>query len=59
MIEEFMLLANIYSAELIKKNFPETALLRRHPAPPKNNFNNVTKIFSSLVIFAPGNLIYC
>lgn len=38
MVEEFMLLANVSVAEKIEKEFPECAMLRRHPAPPKENF---------------------
>ncbi|ROT80486.1 putative exosome complex exonuclease RRP44 [Penaeus vannamei] len=38
MVEEFMLLANVTSAETTLKHFPDCALLRRHPAPPHSNF---------------------
>lgn len=38
MVEEFMLLANISVAEKIEKEFPQCAMLRRHPSPPKENF---------------------
>lgn len=38
MVEEFMLLANVTSAECTLKHFPDCALLRRHPAPPHSNF---------------------
>lgn len=38
MVEEFMLLANISVAEKIDKEFPEYAMLRRHPTPPQTNF---------------------
>lgn len=38
LVEEFMLLANIYVAKKINEVFPESALLRRHPRPPPNNF---------------------
>ena len=34
LVEEFMLLANITVASQIYTAFPQTALLRRHPAPP-------------------------
>lgn len=34
LVEEFMLLANMATAKQIYKNFPQLALLRRHP-PPK------------------------
>ncbi|GAA5973225.1 hypothetical protein JCM11641_006332 [Rhodosporidiobolus odoratus] len=38
LVEEFMLLANISVAERIQKQFPQTAVLRRHAPPPKTNF---------------------
>ena len=38
MVEEFMLLANVTSANTTLKHFPDCALLRRHPAPPPSNF---------------------
>lgn len=43
MVEEFMLLANISVAEKILAEFPECALLRRHPEPPQNNFEPLIK----------------
>lgn len=43
MVEEFMLLANISVAEHIFKNFPECAVLRRHPVPPASNFEPIIK----------------
>ncbi|KAK5164965.1 exosome catalytic subunit dis3 [Saxophila tyrrhenica] len=42
LVEEFMLLANISVAGKIYEAFPQTALLRRHPAPPKNNFEELS-----------------
>lgn len=39
MVEEFMLLANISVAKKILSDFPNCALLRRHPAPPLTNFD--------------------
>ena len=39
MVEEFMLLANCSVAEHIKNEFPQSAILRRHPAPPTSNFD--------------------
>lgn len=39
MVEEFMLLANISVAEKILEEFPDCAVLRRHPKPPPANFN--------------------
>ncbi|KAK3047549.1 exosome catalytic subunit dis3 [Extremus antarcticus] len=41
LVEEFMLLANISVAGKIYEAFPQTALLRRHPAPPKINFEEL------------------
>ena len=41
LVEEFMLLANISVAGMIYEAFPQTALLRRHAAPPKNNFEEL------------------
>uniref|UniRef100_A0A8D9BV86 Protein DIS3 homolog n=1 Tax=Cacopsylla melanoneura TaxID=428564 RepID=A0A8D9BV86_9HEMI len=38
MVEEFMLLANITVAEKIFHEFPDNAMLRRHPVPPPANF---------------------
>ncbi|XP_033334555.2 exosome complex exonuclease RRP44-like protein Dis3 [Megalopta genalis] len=43
MIEEFMLLANISVAEKIVAEFPECAVLRRHPEPPPANFEPLIK----------------
>lgn len=43
MVEEFMLLANVSVAEKIEKEFPEFAMLRRHPEPPQNNFEPLIK----------------
>lgn len=41
LVEEFMLLANISVARKIYQAFPQTALLRRHAAPPKSNFEEL------------------
>jgi exosome complex exonuclease DIS3/RRP44 len=41
LVEEFMLLANISVATKIYDAFPQTALLRRHGAPPKSNFEEL------------------
>lgn len=38
LVEEFMLLANRTVALKIQSSFPQTALLRRHAAPPASNF---------------------
>lgn len=43
MVEEFMLLANVSVAEKIEKEFPECAMLRRHPEPPQTNFEPLIK----------------
>ncbi|XP_055345726.1 exosome complex exonuclease RRP44-like [Paramacrobiotus metropolitanus] len=47
MVEEFMLLANISVAEKIYKEFPEYAMLRRHPAPPLSNYEPIVKAAES------------
>ncbi|KAI2466139.1 RNB-domain-containing protein [Annulohypoxylon bovei var. microspora] len=41
LVEEFMLLANISVAGKIYESFPQTAILRRHGAPPKTNFDEL------------------
>ncbi|KAI0125811.1 RNB domain-containing protein [Xylariales sp. AK1849] len=41
LVEEFMLLANISVASKIYEAFPQTAILRRHGAPPKTNFDEL------------------
>ena len=41
LVEEFMLLANVSVARKIHDAFPQTALLRRHGAPPKTNFDEL------------------
>lgn len=43
MVEEFMLLANISVAEKILEDFPDCAMLRRHPTPPATNFDPLVK----------------
>lgn len=43
MVEEFMLLANISVATKILHEFPECAMLRRHPEPPQSNFDPLVK----------------
>lgn len=43
MVEEFMLLANVSVAEKIETEFPECAMLRRHPVPPPTNFDPLIK----------------
>lgn len=51
MVEEFMLLANVSVAEKILEEFPEVALLRRHPEPPIQNFDPLIKAASYQVKF--------
>ncbi|KAJ1921532.1 exosome catalytic subunit dis3 [Mycoemilia scoparia] len=48
LVEEFMLLANISVARKIFSHFPDTALLRRHPTPPPQNFDNLQRALASL-----------
>ena len=49
MVEEFMLLANIATAEKTLEEFPDCALLRRHPSPPASNFDPVVKVAEAKV----------
>lgn len=42
LVEEFMLLANISVAGKIYEAFPQNAVLRRHAAPPKSNFEELS-----------------
>lgn len=49
MVEEFMLLANISVAEKILADFPDCAMLRRHPQPPPANFEPLIKAGKHLV----------
>jgi exosome complex exonuclease DIS3/RRP44 len=41
LVEEFMLFANVSVAAKIYDAFPQTAILRRHAAPPKTNFDEL------------------
>lgn len=41
LVEEFMLLANTSVAKKIYDSFPQTAMLRRHGAPPATNFETL------------------
>ena len=43
MVEEFMLLANIATAQKTLEEFPDCACLRRHPAPPVTNYEPLIK----------------
>lgn len=49
MVEEFMLLANVEVAKKIYLDFPEFAVLRRHPKPPPSNFESLIKAAAHLV----------
>ncbi|CEP62218.1 exosome catalytic subunit DIS3 LALA0_S05e00496g [Lachancea lanzarotensis] len=44
LVEEFMLLANQSVARKIYDAFPQTAMLRRHAAPPATNFENLNEM---------------
>eukprot|EP00736_Rhodelphis_marinus_P013737 Rmarinus@m.21213 len=44
LVEEYMLLANIYTGKKINEAFPQCAVLRRHPTPPPKNFEPVLEI---------------
>ncbi len=46
LVEEFMLLANISVAQKIYDAFPQTAMLRRHAAPPATNFEVLNEMLS-------------
>ena len=52
-----MLLANISVAQKIKQEFPEFAVLRRHPQPPPSNFEPLIKA-ASLKVIPLGFCIY-
>lgn len=54
MVEEFMLLANISVAQQLAADFPQCALLRRHPAPPPANFASFLKAAKQQV-----TMFYC
>lgn len=49
MVEEFMLLANISVAQKIYHEFPDCAMLRKHPAPPPSNYDILHKASRSKV----------
>ena len=50
MVEEFMLAANISAAEKIFSEFPDCAMLRRHPSPPASNFDPLVKAGKTQVL---------
>ncbi|KAJ3031722.1 UNVERIFIED_CONTAM: hypothetical protein HDU68_000657 [Siphonaria sp. JEL0065] len=43
LVEEFMLLANIFVAKKIYSVFPDSSMLRRHPKPSVTNFESLIK----------------
>lgn len=47
LVEEFMLLANISVARKIFDAFPQTAMLRRHAAPPSTNFETLNEMLQT------------
>lgn len=47
LVEEFMLLANISVARKIYESFPQTAMLRRHAAPPATNFEILNEMLQT------------
>lgn len=47
LVEEFMLLANISVARKIYDAFPQTAMLRRHAAPPSTNFELLNEMLQT------------
>lgn len=47
LVEEFMLLANISVAQQLYQHFPDTAILRRHPAPPPENFEALNRALAA------------
>ena len=58
MVEEFMLLANIYTAEKTRAEFPRSAVLRRHPSPPETNFLPLVKVSRNKVRFVNFSLTF-
>lgn len=44
LVEEFMLLANVYVAEKIYEAFPSCAVLRRHPTPKLDQLEDLSKL---------------
>ena len=44
MVEEFMLLANISVAEKILAEYPDCALLRRHPVPAEQSYKPLVEV---------------
>lgn len=58
MVEEFMLLANISVAQKIYDEFPDCAMLRKHPAPPPSNYDILHKASKSQVRDPQNFLIF-
>jgi exosome complex exonuclease DIS3/RRP44 len=48
MVEEFMLLANIYVAEQIHLHYPASAILRRHTQPKPKQIKDLQKLLANL-----------
>jgi len=48
LVEEFMLLANVSTAEKILNVYPDCAILRRHPVPTRENFAPLMAVSSPL-----------
>ncbi|PIO60587.1 hypothetical protein TELCIR_17914 [Teladorsagia circumcincta] len=44
MVEEFMLLANISVAEKILAEYPDCAMLRRHPVPTEASYKPLIEV---------------
>lgn len=47
LVEEFMLLANVFVAEKIYQKFPSCAVLRRHPNPKEKELNELKNLLSN------------
>lgn len=58
MVEEFMLLANISVAQKIYDEFPDCAMLRKHPAPPPSNYDILLKAAKSKVSGDRRSLVF-
>ena len=59
MVEEFMLLANIYTAKKIFDEFANCAVLRRHPAPPFSNYDPLIRVAKSRVMYIYSDYVSC
>jgi exosome complex exonuclease DIS3/RRP44 len=46
LVEEFMLLANVYVADKIYKSYPSCAVLRRHPLPKEKELNDLRNLLA-------------